>query len=112
MELKDFPHYLFGKTYHFEGEIDQETAAEVFDPARLNQLSHAFMDIPVLNVLSMLEETSRLLCDHSGRYYRQAIEIFPQSLQYSPEMVDFGFDVFRQANTRDMLTRMLWQVGK
>ncbi|MEI6764622.1 MAG: acyl-CoA reductase [Bacteroidota bacterium] len=111
MELKEFKHYIFGATHQFAGEIEAEFASQIFTEAILDEKSRQFMDVPIDTILMVLERTAKILCDTNGKYYKKAMLELPEHLQYSPEMVTYGFNAFRASNSRDTLKRMLKQIG-
>jgi phenylacetate-coenzyme A ligase PaaK-like adenylate-forming protein len=111
MELKEFKHYIFGSKQEFASEISSEFASQVFTEALLDEKSRQFMNVPIDNILMVLERTSKILCDFDGKYYKKAMQELPEHLQYSPEMVTYGFNAFRSSNSRSILKRMLKQIG-
>jgi len=111
MELKDFKHYIFGTQHAFAGELSADFASGVLTEELLDEKSRQFMDVPVDNILMVLERTANILCDFNGSYYKTAMQELPIHLQYSPEMITYGFNAFRASNSRSSLKRMLKQVG-
>ena len=82
-----------------------------FTEELLDEKSRRFMDVPIDNILVVLERTANILCDFNGKYYKAAMQELPTHLQYSPEMVTYGFNAFRASNSRNILKRMLKQIG-
>ena len=111
MELKDFKHYIFGSRHEFAGELSADFASLVLTEGLLEEKSRQFMNVPIDNILMVLERTSKILCDFEGKYYKKAMQELPEHLQYSPEMVTYGFNAFRASNSRSILKRMLKQIG-
>ncbi|MCX6258146.1 MAG: hypothetical protein NTW49_09675 [Bacteroidia bacterium] len=111
MELIDFKHYIFGSQHVFADELSAGFASGVFTETLLDEKSRQFMDVPIDNILMVLERTANILCDLNGKYYRTAMQELPLYLQYSPEMITYGFNVFKASNSRSTLKRMLNQVG-
>ena len=111
MELKDFKHFIFGSQHNFANELSPDFASQVFTEELLDEKSRRFMDVPIDNILVVLERTANILCDFNGKYYKAAMQELPTHLQYSPEMVTYGFNAFRASNSRNILKRMLKQIG-
>lgn len=111
MELKEFKHIIFGEVMEFAGEMPADFAAATFTDERLSAKAQAYMQVPIDNVLAVMERTAEILCDLEGPYYRKALEEMPSQLQYSDQMITYGFNAFRNSNKREVLKRMLLQVG-
>ncbi|MGC9196211.1 MAG: acyl-CoA reductase [Syntrophobacteraceae bacterium] len=111
MELSSFKHYIFGERHNFGADIPVEFARQVWDQSSLQSKSLQFMEAPIDEILMVLERTGQLLCDPGGSYLRTAMEILPELLEYTPQMVEYGLRALAGATSRDTLQDMLRQLG-
>lgn len=111
MSLKNFDHLIFGQRHCFGHDLPQEQAIKIFDEAALAEHSRQFMAVPIDTILRILEQAGDLLCNPEGPLYRQALELLPEHVGFSADMVAHGMAAFRKSTSRRALQEVLRQLG-
>jgi phenylacetate-CoA ligase len=64
-------------------------------------------EVPVCEIVDVLERTALLFVDEKSRYYREAMASLPSALGYSPAMVRLGLNALPQMLSRKSLMERL-----
>ena len=103
-------HYLFGNKIEGE-ELNITAALEYFSQEKLNDLSIRFMQIPLENILNVLEKTGRYMYDKEKPYYKQCMDTLPHMLHYAPKMVEKGLSFIPSLLSRMTMLDRLSHLG-
>ncbi|MBP7102333.1 MAG: hypothetical protein KBA86_03710 [Bacteroidales bacterium] len=103
-------HYLFGNKIESE-ELNIAVALEYFSQEKLNDLSKRFMQIPLENILNVLEKTGLYMYDKEKPYYKQCMESLPHMLHYAPKMVEKGLSFIPSLLSRKTMLDRLSHLG-
>jgi phenylacetate-coenzyme A ligase PaaK-like adenylate-forming protein len=92
MDSTTFKSYIFGEVQPPGRQLTAKAAREMFDPEILRGKAAAFCEVPIDDILRVLEDVGECFRDKKGRYFTEAMERLPASLGLPEKMVQWGLE--------------------
>ncbi|MGG7164788.1 acyl-CoA reductase [Clostridium ihumii] len=107
----NFKHVLFGNVLNESKDLDLDVFKEYLNEEILKEKLKKFNDVPIDDILIVLEKVGTLISDKNSIYFKKIMSSLPDLLLYSHSMVEEGLYILQDILKRENLSKRLSSLG-